>query len=160
LDLAAGDKLYFGVKTNDQNAVAFTRDGRLSLDVNGVLKAAGFPLVGQNGQPIVLPPNVTPEIDASGRVLVQGEEINRLQMFKIDGRVDRAGPSLLVPAAGSVVTPQDAQVKSGMLEGSNAPPLESMVSMISAQRNYEMSMQALQTYRRMDDSANNVGRVR
>ncbi len=48
----------------------------------------------------------------------------------------------------------------GQIELGNSPPLEAMVQLVSAQRSFEASMQALQTYRRMDDTSRDVGRVR
>jgi flagellar basal-body rod protein FlgF len=51
-------------------------------------------------------------------------------------------------------------VRIGELELGNVNALQASVDMISAQRNYENSLQAIQTYRRLDERANEIGRVR
>ena len=40
------------------------------------------------------------------------------------------------------------------------PPLESTVAMIGAQRHFETAMQAIQTYKKLDEKATEVGKVR
>ena len=42
----------------------------------------------------------------------------------------------------------------------NSTPLEATVQMIGAQRQFETAMQAIQTYRRLDDRAIEVGKSR
>jgi flagellar basal body rod protein FlgG len=58
------------------------------------------------------------------------------------------------------VTPTEGGVSTGQLEMGNVTPLESTVQMINAQRQFETAMQAIQTYRRLDDRVVEVGRVR
>jgi flagellar basal-body rod protein FlgF len=48
----------------------------------------------------------------------------------------------------------------GEVELGNASALESTVAMIAAQRSFDASMQAIQTYRTLDQRAAEVGRVR
>jgi flagellar basal-body rod protein FlgF len=48
----------------------------------------------------------------------------------------------------------------GEIETGNSSPLEAAVQLVAAQRHFETSMQALNTYRRMDERASEVGRTR
>jgi len=47
-----------------------------------------------------------------------------------------------------------------VVELSNSNALQGAIDMIAAQRNFESAMQALQTYKRMDDKAIEVGKAR
>ena len=51
----------------------------------------------------------------------------------------------------TAVDEDDVQVRVGELELGNAPPLEATIQMISAQRHFDTAMQAIQTYRRLDE---------
>jgi flagellar basal-body rod protein FlgF len=159
LDVTPDGDLYFGVQTANGNA--FTRNGRLSVSSDGVLMTAGHPLLGQSGEPIVIPEGASPSIDSAGNVNVGTTPIDKLALFKLDGPVDRLGGSLLGASAGTTVQPmEDGNVRVGQLEMGNVQPIESTVAMITAQRNFETAMQAIQTYRQLDQRATEVGRVR
>jgi flagellar basal body rod protein FlgG len=54
----------------------------------------------------------------------------------------------------------DGGVRVGELELGNVSALESTVQMIGAQRNYELAMQAIQTYRQLDQTSVKAGLVR
>jgi flagellar basal-body rod protein FlgF len=51
-------------------------------------------------------------------------------------------------------------VEVGQVEMANATALDATVSMIGAQRQFETAMQAIQTYRRLDDRVIDVGKAR
>jgi flagellar basal body rod protein FlgG len=48
----------------------------------------------------------------------------------------------------------------GELELGNVSALDSTVQMINVQRQFDMAMQAIQTYRKLDDRATQVGLVK
>jgi flagellar basal-body rod protein FlgF len=48
----------------------------------------------------------------------------------------------------------------GELELGNVGSLESAVAMITAHRQFETAMQAIETYKKMDERAIEIGRVR
>jgi flagellar basal-body rod protein FlgF len=96
-------------------------------------------------------------------VFADNASVGRLGLFRIDGGVDRVGPTLMAPGAGAVVSAleiDDVQVRVGELELGNAPPLEATIQMITAQRHFDSAMQAIQTYRRLDEKAIEVGKIR
>ena len=67
----------------------------------------------------------------------------------------------MMPSAGTQMNQvTDGSVRVGELELGNVSALESTVEMIGAQRNYELAMQAIQTYKQLDDRVVQVGLVR
>jgi flagellar basal-body rod protein FlgF len=141
---------------------AYTRNGNIELDPEGLLTIAGHPLLDDKGEPLVLPPGSTnPIISELGDVFVDGDPVGRIGSYAINGPLDRLGGTLLAPAAGAQVTNViDGTFRSGMLEQGNAPALEATIQMISSQRNFDSAMQAIQTYRKMDERAVEIGRIR
>jgi flagellar basal-body rod protein FlgF len=160
LDVIPDGDLYLGVQT--PQGIAYTRNGKISVNPDGHLSVAGHPLLGRSGDPIVVPEGVPPTIDSEGNVIVGGASVDRLALFQVQGPVDRVGLTLLGASAGTTVQPVDegGTVRVGELEMGNVQPLECTVAMITAQRNFESAMQAIQTYRQLDQRATEVGRVR
>ncbi|MBX7100750.1 MAG: flagellar hook basal-body protein [Myxococcaceae bacterium] len=144
----------------DGGQVGYTRDGRLTADPSGALKVGELPVLGDDGKPIRVAAGAPFTVDPQGRVLSGGQEVGRLGRFELSGPVERRGGSVVVPRSGAVATPSAAELRPGALIQANAGPLEAAVQMVSAQRNYETSMQAISTYRRLDERANELGRTR
>jgi flagellar basal-body rod protein FlgF len=170
LDVVPEDGAFLAVQ-GAGGLVNFTRDGHLSLDENRRLVAGGRPVLGRGGQQIMVPSGYLPEVLPNGTVrgvltgpgdrsgkpddMVLGE----LATFKLGGVVERTGPAMIRPGPGGGATEvQETRLRVGEVELGNASPLETTVQMISAQRNYDASMQALQTYRSM--SGAELGRTR
>jgi flagellar basal-body rod protein FlgF len=93
-------------------------------------------------------------------VVVDRQPTGRIGLYEVAGPMGRRGPALLAPAAGASVKPVDGTLRTGQLEAGNASALESTVAMIGAQRSFESAMQAIQTYRSLDQKAVEVGRIR
>lgn len=168
LDVIPQDGAFLAVQLRD-GRVGYTRDGRITLDADRQLLQGGRPVLGRDGSPIRLPPHTRPQIQDDGTVRAfeengqgRGGEIvaGALALFRLAGPVDRAGPSVLVPGQGGRAEPVRVEVQSGAIELGNSAPLDGMVQLISAQRNFDASMQALQTYRSMDGRSSEIGRVR
>lgn len=140
---------------------AFTRDGHIEIAPNGSLTVAGNALLDPDGEPLQVPPGSSPMIRANGDLVVDDAVVGRIGLFDVGGPMGRLGPALLAPATGATVTPlPDGTLRTGELESGNATALESTVEMIGAQRNFESAMQAIQTYRELDQKAVDVGRIR
>ncbi|MFY3745097.1 flagellar hook-basal body complex protein [Anaeromyxobacter sp. Red801] len=159
LDVVPEAGLFLTVRTAG-GAAAYTRDGRLTLDAGGRLVSDGRPVLSARGEPIVLPPDLEARVDAAGRVWAGDVEVAALGLARLDGPVDRVGPSLLAPGAGGRALPAEGAVRSGELELGNAGALEASIQLVSAQRAYEASLQAIQTYRQLDQRAVEVARVK
>jgi flagellar basal-body rod protein FlgF len=158
MDVLPSGRSYLGVKT--QNGIALTRNGHLTVDADGTLKAGGLAGVDREGNAIVAPPNTSVRIEPSGAVFADTLKVADLGLWEPQGAVDRIGPSLLGPQDPSTLKASDDQLHIGQVEHGNASALEAMVQLVTAQRSFETSLQALQTYKHLDDRATDVGRVR
>ena len=140
---------------------AYTRDGRLTLDGDRrLVSGAGKPVLDTTGHPIVVPPDLAPSVDDRGRVMAGGTELGQLALFRLDGPVDRVGGALLAPGQGGRAVLVEASVRTGEVELGNASALEATIALVTAQRSYDSSMQAIQTYRQLDQRAAELGRTR
>jgi flagellar basal-body rod protein FlgF len=158
LDVLPDDGAFLAVAT--PGGTAFTRDGRLSIDGQGRLVQDGGPVVARGGGFISVPPGAAPAIDPDGKVRAGGATLGEIATFKLDGPAERVGPALIAPASGGTARPVDARLRTGEIELGNASPLEGMVELVSAQRNFDSAMQALQTYRSIDSRSADLGRIR
>jgi flagellar basal-body rod protein FlgF len=160
LDVLPADGSFLTVRT-PSGSTAYTRDGRLTLDAERrLVSGSGLLVVDQMGQPIAIPPDLTPSVDERGMVRAGDVDLAPLALVRLEGPVDRVGPSLLAPGQGGRAVPTESAVHSGQVELGNSSPLEAMIGMVSAQRSFDASMQAIQTYRALDQRANELGRIR
>jgi flagellar basal-body rod protein FlgF len=160
LDVVPDGDAYLGVQLSN-GQVAYTRNGHVELGPEGELLISGLRVLGRSGQPISVPPDADPHIESNGDVVVGRTVVDTLALFQAQGPMDKIAPALLQPSAGSSVAPAaDAAVRVGELEMGNVSALDSTVQMINAQRQFDMAMQAIQTYRRLDDRATQVGLIK
>jgi flagellar basal-body rod protein FlgF len=160
LDVVPEDGAFLAVQTAAGQR-AFTRDGRLSVDAANRLVQNGRPVLDRAGLPISVPPGAAPEIGADGVVKAGGAPVGEIALHRLSGPVDRVAPSLLAPGRGGSAELVDAgRLRVGEIELGNAGALESTVQLITAQRQFDASMQALQTYRSMDQRSTEIARVR
>jgi len=159
LDLIPEGDAFLTVRT--ASGPAYTRNGRLIVSPDGFLTAGGRLVMGNSGNPIQVPPGSQPRINERGTVMVDQSEIDGLAMVTLQGNVAHMGPSLYGPGPGGAVAPApELGVQVGQLEMGNSTALDATVQMIGAQRQFETAMQAIQTYRRLDDRALEVGKSR
>jgi flagellar basal-body rod protein FlgF len=153
LDVLPDGGAFLAVRTPG-GAIAYTRDGRLTLDAARRLVQDGRIVLGRDGRGIDVPPDLVPTIDAHGVVHAGGHPIGELALARLEGPVDRVGATLLAPGEGGRAVPVQEGVRTGEVELGNASAL------VSAQRSYDTSMQAIQTYRQLDQRAVEVARVK
>jgi flagellar basal-body rod protein FlgF len=159
-DVTPDDDLMLSVQMGG-GKTAFTRNGHIEVSPDGVLLIAGMPVLDTAGQPISVPPQSDVTIEATGEVKAGKQVVATLSLWKGQGPMDKVGTSLMTPSAGTQMNQvTDGSVRVGELELGNVTALESTVAMIGAQRNYELAMQAIQTYRQLDQRVVEVGRVR
>jgi flagellar basal-body rod protein FlgF len=156
LDVIPENGAFLSVSLGD-GTVGYTRDGQITVGAEGVLMAAGHPVLDAQGQPIPVPPGEQVTLSAEGAVTVKNTQLAQLGTFKLSGPLDRLGPSVIGVSAGGTALPASGHVRTGALELSNVTPIESMVQMIGAQRQYDASMQAIQIYKTMGSRAGQLG---
>jgi flagellar basal-body rod protein FlgF len=159
LDVVPEDGAFLTLRTQ-AGATAYTRDGRLTLDGDRRLVSDGRLVLSRDGQPITLPPDSGARIDARGNVWAGEVQVAQLGLAKLEGVIDRVGPSILAPGPGGRAVPAEVGVRTGEIELGNSNALEATIALVNAQRSYDASMQAIQTYRQLDQRAIEVARVR
>lgn len=148
LDVAMQGKAWLAVQAND-GTEAYTRAGSLDVNSEGILVMRnGMPVLGDGG-PINVPPNSTLDIGSDGTVTATSANqrptnIGRLKLVTPDAALTRGDDGLFRAADGDLPADPAARLQDGALEGSNVSPVETMVAMISAGRQFEQQMKLLQ----------------
>lgn len=157
LDVAVGGRSWLAVQALD-GTEAYTRGGALQVDPQGQLVTpAGLPVVGDGG-PITVPANAVVEVGADGSISAQvgngrPQVVGRLKLVTPEAPMTRGTDGLFRAADGDLPADPAARLQSGALEGSNVSAVETMVSMISAARQFEQQMKMLQTAEAKEQSA-------
>ena len=160
LDLAIKGDGFFTVQTKD--GVAYTRDGRATLNENGELVSlAGDYLLGRGGKITVSGDDI--QINENGALRVDGTEVDTLKI------VSFREPSALIQVNARLYrNPDDVagrhegvgQVHSGYLELSNVQAVREMVEMINMQRTFESYQKTIQTIDEQNKaSTSRIGRL-
>jgi flagellar basal-body rod protein FlgF len=164
-DVAVQGQGWIAVQTPD-GSEAYTRNGDLEINLNGVLQSrTGMPVQGDGG-PISIPPDTKVSVGRDGTISVI-PETGAQNSVNVLGRIKLANPPAsdlvrgedgLFRLRGGAPAPvaNDVSITSGYLEGSNVNPVEQMVGMISLSRQFEMQMKALTTANSDDQSATQI----
>ncbi len=150
LDVAAQGKTWMTVQGLD-GTEAYTRFGSFTVNAEGnLVTQSGLPVMGDGG-PISIPPNTQPSIAPDGTVSARQADgkstgVGKLKLVTPEDKLVR-GEDGLFRAADGAELPADAnaRVQDGALEGSNVNPIETMVSMIAAARQFETQVKMMQT---------------
>ncbi|GIX07885.1 MAG: flagellar basal-body rod protein FlgG [Candidatus Poribacteria bacterium] len=170
LDLVIEGPGFFQVVNND-GEVVYTRAGSFKLDSQGrIVTSDGLPLEPQ----IIVPENAEQiTISKDGLVQVKLPGIKELQevgqitlaRFANPAGLEAIGQNLFKsttasgqPQIGTPATDGYGSLLQGFLETSNVKLVEEMVSMIVAQRAYEISSKSIQAADEMLNVANNLRR--
>ncbi|MBS0303802.1 MAG: flagellar basal-body rod protein FlgF [Proteobacteria bacterium] len=158
LDVAVQGNSWLAVQSLD-GSEAYTRNGALQLDAQGQLvTASGLPVAGSGGGPITVPANASVDIAADGSIAatVAGQRpqvVGRLKLVTPEAPLERGADGLFRAADGELDVDPQARVQGAALEGSNVSPIESMIGMIAAARQFEQQIKALQGAEQRDQSA-------
>ena len=157
LDVAARGNAWFAVQALD-GTEAYTRGGSLELSSDGTLTTrSGLPILGDGG-PLQVPPNTAVSIGSDGTVSAKSSDgksstIGKLKLVTPETALTRGEDGLFRAADGDLSADDTARVQDGALEGSNVSPVETMVAMISASRQFEAQMKMVQTAEANEKSA-------
>ena len=151
---------WLGVQALD-GTEAYTRMGSLQVNAEGTLTTSGGLTVLGDGGPITLPPNSEPSIAPDGTISVKqaGGTVNtvgRLKLVTPEAALRRGDDGLFRAADGDLTADPAARLQEGELEGSNVNPIESMVAMIAAARQFEAQMKMVQTAERDEQAASRL----
>ena len=168
LDVAIQGEGWLVVQDAEGND-AYTRNGNLRVNPNGILETSlGQPVRG-NGGPISLPPYEKLFIGGDGQISIvpQGQtaetlvQVDRLRLVNPPAKeLVRSGDGLFNLRDGSTAAPDSSvRVASGQLESSNVNPAEALAEMIEMSRHYEMQVRAMNTADELDSASSRLIRM-
>lgn len=149
LDVAMRGNAWLAVQGLD-GTEAYTRGGSLEVGADGTLLTRNGLQVMGDGGPIQVPANSEVSIAPDGTVSARGANgrntaVGRLKLVTPEAPMNRGADGLFRAADGDLPADATARLQDGALEGSNVSPVETMVAMISAARQFEAQMRMLQT---------------
>jgi flagellar basal-body rod protein FlgF len=149
LDVAVRGKGWLAVQMPD-GTEAYTRNGALQTNANGVLQSAGGFNIAGDGGPITVPPEVMVSIGGDGTVSTvaagatpgAAAVLGRLKLVNPPEADLVRGDDGLFRLRDGAAAPADPQVAvvGGGLEGSNVSPVDMMVNMIALARSFDTQM--------------------
>jgi flagellar basal-body rod protein FlgF len=161
LDAMTTGNAWFAVQGLD-GVESYTRNGAFEVSPEGTLMTGnGLTVLSDGGSPITVPTGATVSIGFDGNLSAKvgnqpANSIGRLKMVTptTDDPLKRGDDGLFRAASGDPL-PSDATARlaTGVLEGSNVNPIETMVGMIQTARQFEVQMRLLQTAESNDRSA-------
>ena len=163
LDVAIQDQGFLVVQRPDSTE-GLTRNGRLTVDSQGIIRGVlGYTLLGETG-PITLPPNSLPNIASDGTVSIidavssQPQVIGKLRLVNPPAKeLTRSDDGLFsVRRDENTTFDRSVRVAQGFLEGSNVNVASAMISMVSQQRLFDMNMKTIQNADLNARSANGI----
>ena len=165
LDVAVQGRGWLAVQLED-GSEAYTRAGSLQVNANGLLQTrSGQSVVGDTG-PISVPQDTTVAIGRDGTITATpfGTKPNTASTVGRLKLVDPPEQDLVkgndglfrLKSGGQAEAEAKVTVTSGGLESSNVNPVEAMVGMIEAARQYEMQIKLLQS---ADQNARDASQV-
>ena len=160
LDVAMKGDAWLAVQALD-GTEAYTRAGALEASSEGLLSTAGGLTVLGDGGPINLPRDSEISIGADGTISAKGPNgrtspVGRLKLVTPEAPLERGGDGLFRAPDGDLPADANARVQDGALEGSIVSPVETMVAMIAAARQFEAQMKLLQTAEADEKSASQL----
>ncbi|MDB5999940.1 MAG: flgF [Rhizobacter sp.] len=158
LDVAMKGDAWLAVQALD-GTEAYTRAGSMEVNADGTLVTPGGLQVLGDGGPITIPQDADIAIAADGTISARDTAgkttpVGKLKMVTPETNLIR-GDDTLFRAADNAPLDADpaARLQSGALEGSNVSAVQTMVSMISAARQFETQMKLMQTAEADDKAA-------
>jgi flagellar basal-body rod protein FlgF len=160
LDVAMTGNSWLAVQGLD-GTEAYTRQGSLQVNAEGVLVTEDGLQVNGDGGPITVPPNASVDIAADGTVSARvGNQkptnVGKLKMVTPEAPMTRGTDGLFRADTGDLAADPAARLQSGALEGSNVSPVETMVGMIAAARQFEHQMKLLEGAEKQDQAASKL----
>lgn len=166
LDVAIeGEGAFFRIGSVDGGPERYTRDGSFTTDGEGRLTTSdGLPVLDNGGAEIILDPALgEPTIAQDGTISQGGATVGQLGVVRFDllSVLSKDGDGLYRNTSNEQpVDATDAQVRQGMLEGSNVQTLVQITNLIEIQRAYESTARMIENLNDLSRrSVERLGRV-
>jgi flagellar basal-body rod protein FlgF len=164
LDVAIAGSGYFTVAGTD-GQTRLTRDGRFRLDSAGHLTLStdqANPVLDTKGNPIVLDPTQTTQIQKDGQILQNGQTAAQLGLVDVTdaSQLTKDGGSLFSVPNSANLTSATGEVEDGYLEQSNVDPATELSELMETQRQLEANANMIHYQdQTLGDLVNTVGKV-
>ncbi|MEI2385825.1 flagellar basal-body rod protein FlgF [Breoghania sp. JC706] len=141
LDIAIDGDGWLAIRTGA--GIAYTRDGRMQMGTDGMLRTVNdYPVLDSGGLPVMLDPEAgAPTIAADGAVHQGENRVGTIGLFKIadDAKLARLDNSAVIPdqPATPVMEFTHDGIVQGYTEGSNVNPIREMTKMIELTRTFD-----------------------
>jgi flagellar basal-body rod protein FlgF len=165
LDVAVKGKGWLALQMPD-GSEAYTRNGALQMNENGVLQSAGGFAIQGDGGPITVPPEVTVAIGGDGTISTTATGtkpgastvLGRLKLVNPAEADLVRGDDGLFRLKNGAAAPADPQVAvaGGALEGSNVSPVDAMVNMIALARSFDTQMSLMKNAENNETKATQI----
>jgi flagellar basal-body rod protein FlgF len=157
LDVAMKGNAWLAVQALD-GTEAYTRAGALDVNAEGVLITKNGLTVLGDGGPINVPANAQIQIGADGTISAgvgnaRPQAVGRLKLVTPEAPLVRGTDGLFRAGEGDLPADANARLQDGALEGSNVSPIETMISMIAAARQFEQQMKMLHNAQEKEQGA-------
>ncbi len=161
-DVAIKGQGFFAVE-NKQGQEAYSRDGALQVNEEGILtNSKGLAVLGDGGE-ISIPPAQKVEIGSDGSISIVplGSTpdtivfLDRLKLVNADIQNLEKGPDGLFYTKdnSSLEGDLDVSIANGFLEASNVNAVEAITNMISLARQYEIQLKMIKQAETLDEAA-------
>ncbi|HEX2114010.1 MAG TPA: flagellar basal-body rod protein FlgF [Alphaproteobacteria bacterium] len=155
LDLAISGPGYFAVET--PAGTRYTRQGAFRLDQDGrIVTVDGYPLLDAQDRPISIRPGETRiEISTKGAVTTESGEVGRIQIaqFEDEQAMRKIGAGLYETDQDPVPGEIAAEIRQGMLEGSNVKAVTEVTSMMEILRRYQSAQKIIDSEHELERRA-------
>ncbi|MBQ0929775.1 flagellar basal-body rod protein FlgF [Ideonella sp. 4Y16] len=161
LDVAMKGNAWMAVQSLE-GTEAYTRAGALEVNAEGLLVTVGGLQVNGDAGPINIPANASVTIAPDGTVsaLAPGQPpqaVGRIKMVTPEQALTRGNDGLFRTRDNNDLDADpNARLQDGALEGSNVSPVETMVAMITAARQFEQQMKMITTSERQEQTASKL----
>ena len=149
LDVAMKGDAWLSVQGSD-GTEAYTRGGALDISADGTLTTrSGITVLGDGG-PIQVPQDSEVTIGSDGTISARSGNgkptpVGRLKLVTPEEPLERGTDGLFRAVSGDLAVDTNARLQDGALESSNVSPVETMVEMIAAARQFEAQIKMMQT---------------
>ena len=157
LDVAMKGNAWLAVQGLD-GTEAYTRGGALDINNEGLLVTkTGLTVLGDGG-PITIPANAQVQIAPDGTISAavgnaKPQTVGKLKLVTPETPLQRGEDGLFRGADGELGADPNARVQDSALEGSNVSPVETMIAMIAAARQFEQQMKMVHSAQEKEQSA-------
>ena len=158
LDVAMKGNAWLAVQGLD-GTEAYTRAGALDVNAEGLLvtQDRAAPCWATAGRSTCRP-NAQLQIGADGTVSAgvgnaKPQAVGRLKLVTPEAPLNRGTDGLFRAADGDLPADATAKLQDGALEGSNVSPIETMIAMIAAARQFEQQMKMMHSAQEKEQAA-------